>query len=160
MRNIFSKSKATFAIILVSLFVLTSLQSCDKAKQFEGTTWKSNTFETVKILQNIDIDDDGDPIIVRDTVNFKLIVTISFSKENADVVANLSYTHPFLGYVNGNEKGTASYSYKKKDMSVNVRWNRPTAMDILDQGMWKGTADKTTMTLKNVFDETVTFTKQ
>ena len=154
MRDIFSKSKATFAIILVSLFVLTSLQSCDKAKQFEGTTWKSSSFKT---SENVLIDPLDEEWV---TVNYTIIVTISFNKDDADISAEASFINPSTNLPDKSlVKGTAKWTYNKKDMSVNARWNTSSVYN-LDKGNWTGTADKTTMTLKDVFGETVKFTKQ
>ena len=154
MRSIFLNSKATVAIILViSLFVLTNLQSCDKAKQFEGTTWESSSFKVSEELYN----PWEDEFI---TVEYTITVTISFNKDDANVVARASFIDPNTDFpTNSTVIGTAKYTYKKKDMSVNVTWNVASVYGI-DNGNWKGTVNNTTMTLNNVFNQTVTFTKK
>ena len=139
---------------MFSLFALTSLQSCNKEKQFEGTTWESSSFDVSETF----FDPWSEDLV---TVNYKMTVTVSFNKNNdADIIVKASYVHwitelPTVTIV----KGTASYTYKKDEMSINVKWNAE-SMYALDGGNWKGTVSGTSMALKNVFNQNLTFTKK
>ena len=134
------------SIFFFSLFVMTSLQSCDKAKALDGTTWNGE-------CDFVDPDDDD--------ITYKGTVTISFVGDNADIVAKLKGKDAYDGYTwTFTEKGTASYTYEKKTITLRVKW-KDDDMDYLDDGKWTGTVDTKagTMKLKNVFGEAVTFKK-
>ena len=142
-----------FAVVFIcSLFALSTLNSCDKTKKFDGTTWEG----------------DGEKIInaYGSKYTYKGPITISFSSGgNADIKASLKDSKDGDKV---NCKGSATYTYDGKNMSIRVKWKSLTAEqfdeeDLLkkfDEETWNGTVDKTTMTLKNVFEENVTFSKQ
>jgi len=153
----FLKFKTKFVVILVfGLFAAATLLSCDKAGQFEGTTWSCNNLDVLAIETFNPITEE--PI----TLYYKVtMLTISFHKENADITARLSLENP-TPYFPDNTigRGTASYTYEKGEMRLNVNWSDG-SMYLLDNGKWEGTADvkKSTMTLNKVFQQTATFTK-
>ena len=151
MKKIFSKSKTAFAIILgVGLLAVAALHSCDKAKQFEGTTWNCNSFD-FPITYNYGEED-------TISVNIQTTITISFRKKDADIVARLLVANPWTQIpFNRYAKGTATYLYDKGKMSLEVLWNTE---NMIDDGIWTGTADKKTMTLNNVFGKSIKFTKK
>ena len=139
---------------MFSLFALTSLQSCNKEKQFEGTSWESSSFNISETYFDFWLEE-----LV--TVNYKMTVNVSFNKNNdADIIVKLSYIDPRTELPANNViTGRATYSYEKKEMVINVKWTAENMYSI-DGGHWTGTVSGTSMALKNVFNQNLTFTKK
>jgi len=132
-------------ILALVLFTLLSLQSCDKAKQLEGTTWEG----------------DCDFTVDRWDEKYDGTITISFAADDADVVAKFKVKDTYYGDTyTENHKATATYTCEKDVVTLRIKWKTGESfIDDIDDGKWSGTFDKTTMTLKNVFGETVRFKK-
>ena len=137
--------KIFFVIFLCSIFVLTTFNSCDKSKKMDGTNWEG----------------DCDFVDSYDGEKYSGTISISFAGDEADIVAKFKIKDIYYGD-SWNEiyKGTATYTLDKKDINIKIKWKEDYDIDYLDDGRWRGTIDKTTMTLKNVFGETVKFKKQ
>ena len=93
-------------------------------------------------------------------VKFSGTISISFAGDAADIVAKFKVKDIYLDDTwNETYKGTATYTLDKKNINIKVKW-KDDGVDNIDDGKWTGTIDKTTMTLRNVFGETVNFKKQ
>jgi hypothetical protein len=128
MKNLYKRTK--LIIILIFSLLVVGLTSCDKAKQLDGTTWEGGT----KI----------------DLTNLK--VSIEFEYGEATIYGKAS------GYLNRTFKGVATYSCKKNDITLDIRW-LDNWVNSYDEGIWKGTIKGKTMILRNVYGETVEFTR-
>ena len=136
------------SILALVLFTITSLSSCDKAKGLEGTTWEGD-FDFMFVT------DDGDG-----RYQFDGTITLDFTADEADVIAKFKMRDMDDGYTeNLTFKGRAKYTYESDKITLKVNWKNEEAYVYGDEGKWTGTVDKTTMTLKNVFGETVKFKK-
>jgi hypothetical protein len=141
MRKYFANSKTVVSILFLGFFTLTILNSCDKTKKFDGSTWTGDYSSTL----------DGDKV--------SSTITLSFNGDQVTISGKIKYS----GYGGDTEpvKATGNYTYEKKKMSINVTWKSDSEwMEYYDEGRWTGSVDKTTMTLNNVIGETVKFTKQ
>jgi len=159
-------------VMALSLFVLLSFNSCDKAKQLEGTSWDG------KIELKFSDSDEYEGTSYRWEIVEKGDISISFAGDDADIVVKMKGTiqswSRYWDYYWGEwvedydtesfietYKGTATYSCEKDKITFSsIKWkdDLDELLDDLD-GKWSGTFDGTTMTLKNVFGETVKFTK-
>ena len=154
MKNIFSTTKTTFAIILAfGLSVVATLHSCNKAQHLESTEWESSSF-SVSAKEFIPWEVDSV------TVEYTVTITVSFRKKEADIRVCRSFINPWTDILGNNyDKGTATYTYDKGKISLNVKWNSDN-INRFDDGMWNGNAGKSTMTLNDVFRQAVVFKKK
>ena len=140
-----------FTIFIFSLFVMITLQSCDKAKALDGTTWDGNgSFSYTEY----GCSSKGDGTI-----------SISLTAGSADVSAKFKVKDCDSDTWNETYKGSGTYTYDKGNITLNIKWKENEdaypEIDDIDNGKWTGTVDTKagTMNLKNVFGESVTFKK-
>jgi hypothetical protein len=129
--------KSKLWAMIFCLIASASFNSCDKAKQLEGTTWEGDC----DFYSNYYGRHDG-------------TVSIYFTTTDADIRADFKN--------DGDKvicKGTANYSCDKDQISIRIRW-KDDWIDDIDDGRWTGKVEKNTMTLRNVFGETVRFKKR
>ena len=129
-------------IVFYSLLAITCFYSCDKTEKLNGSTWVGkSTF----------IDAEGD--------SGNTTIYISFTKDNADISIVLYYLDWELALGCG---GKATYVCDKNDITLKVTLYSDNPFGFSNQwtGAWTGSFDKNTMTLNDVFGETVRFTKQ
>ncbi|MDR1878428.1 MAG: hypothetical protein LBQ64_02555 [Bacteroidales bacterium] len=142
-------------MIALSFFALTTLNSCDKIKKYDGTIW------TAQLTKYVD----------EDKIDSK--ITLSFVDNSVSISSKceMVLTHTYYDYYTGQEvtvtdttiwtdRGSGIYTCNKKDIVINVE--EESYFNNFELGSpWKGTIDKTTMTLSGVYDDqTVTFTKE
>jgi len=131
MKKNYSKSKLLLLIFILLAFV--SFYSCNKLGKLDGTTWKSDPFET-KI-------ENSEWRIGTMTISFgnqKATIQIS---EIFDGQLNISYTDILL-----HDK---PYQLKGKDLTIEMG----------TPGIWSGTVNNKTMSLEGVYGKTVKFKK-
>jgi len=126
-------------ILAFCFFALIGLNSCDKAGKLDGTNWE------------------GECEFKAHDEKWNGTISISFSKDDADIVAKFKVKSYWSDYTE-TYKGTATYNCEKDKITLKIKWKED-RIDDIDDGKWSGTFDKTTMTLKNVFGETVKFKK-
>jgi hypothetical protein len=152
MKNIFSNSKTFFVILFFSFFMLTILNSCDKTKKFDGTTWVGDYTGTVYGGEYGDI-----------KVDIKGKITLSFTGNEVDIKAKVkeTYVYQYQTYTDEETyKATGRYKYEKKKMTITLSDDDDWFESEYDDGKWTGTVEKKEMTLSGVIGERVTFTKE
>jgi hypothetical protein len=155
---IIMKKIRILAILAFVLFTLIGFYSCDKKPdeikvELNGTEWEGEV-EFGKGPSN-------------EPYTYKGNISISFASDDADIVVKMKITHTYWDSWNyqwitdsytETYKGTATYSCEEDKVTLKIKWKNDDVDDI-DDGKWSGTFDQTKMTLKNVFGETVKFTK-
>jgi len=146
--------KIRFLVILsFVLLTLIGFYACDKKPdeiKLDGTAWEGD-------CDFMFVTPDGEG-----KYQFDGTITIDFAKDDADVVAKFKLKDMYYGDTeNVTFKGTAKYTYESEGdkITVRVNWKGEEPYIYGDDGKWTGTVDQTTMTLKNVFGETVKFKK-
>ena len=136
-----------FVVILIG-FTLTIFQSCDKAKELDGTSWEGE-------FHFYDND-------YEDSYDYDVTINISFTEDNVDIVAKLKS----IEFGNENYKASGTFRCERKNITIDIkRWwggRMPEHNDwVEDVGgrKWSGTFNEKTMTLRNVFRETVILKK-
>ncbi|MDR0605267.1 MAG: hypothetical protein LBG80_13270 [Bacteroidales bacterium] len=136
MRNTYLKLKVTAIIMFIGFFTVTVLNSCDKTKQFDDTTWVGKY--------------DGDE------GEGEIILSFSGDQVKAALKIEEGGGLPPHRY----ESNLVTYTYEKKKMRFTPKWKDDDLDDEYDDDAWSGTVDKTSMKLNNVLGESVTFKKQ
>jgi hypothetical protein len=123
---------------------LTFLNSCEKETKTEETTWEIDGTTWEGEYDGIFGDDHGEAVI-----------TLSFIGDQVKINAKLKW--------NGDPetvKLTGHYTYQKEKITIYVSWeNDYEWIGVYDDGVWKGTVEKNTMTI-GILGKFVTFIKQ
>ena len=136
-------------ILVISLLVFTCFYSCDKTKQLEGTTWEGNC----------QFDDPYDKY-----VHYNGRITLCFAGNQTDVTAIFEASDDSYkddGTWKVNYKGSANYTFENRNITIKINWKGHSTEweDYIDKGKWMGKANKTEMTLNDVFNQTIVFKK-
>jgi len=133
--------KLKLLLTLISILFIACFYSCDKSEQLEGTVWESGSFMRV-------IDDylvQGDKIV------------IAFKSNNCAKIYIKDFAiGSFWGVPQEYE---ATYGYKGSNLTIEIE-----APELFSEYSyfthWTGKVASRTMTLKNVFGETMKFKQQ
>ncbi|MDR1878427.1 MAG: hypothetical protein LBQ64_02550 [Bacteroidales bacterium] len=157
------QTRFTFMIVL-GFFALTTFNSCDKTKKYDGTIWTAQY-----ITSNIEFLNYSHKI--ETWIKYK--ITLSFIDNSVSIISKCEVTFidtdidPYSGDtiiqqsppIQGTDRGKGTYTLSKKDIMINVKGSKGSKKEL--GSLWKGTIDKTTMTLSGVYDDkTMAFTKE
>ena len=173
MKKLLSK---TNVFVLVSMFLLTCFNSCDKKEEsLKGTTWVNESerfiydppeseYYYLSPLQY-------DPGITY-LYGYKKLSIDFITDDEANIMAHFTIFELSYKYASGSYggsidrmweetyKGSATYTYEDNDLSIKVKWKNSGVYEI-DNGKWTGRVNGEKMTLKHLFNfkENITFSK-
>jgi hypothetical protein len=139
-KRMYSQSKIIVVLLFVGLIGMGVLSSCDKTKKFDKTMWVGELSDKYN---------GGGEITIFFTGNDKVYINARFDISTSTIDPILS--------PNWELNGRCSYKGKKMFIYIDDYYFLPT---YVVSDVWRGAINGETMKMDNMFEETITFTKQ